>query len=109
MSFGRLNTYLIQVANTDELVYTVSSNCKYAEIDIRILNSDVSNDATIEIAVATTVTPTSDEYIEKGAIVPRQGGILDEAGIIMSPDEIIIVKSSVAGVAVRISGKEIIE
>lgn len=94
-------------AATNTTVYTVPNNCKYAKIDVNILNPDAS-DATVELALTTNGTPALNEYIEKGAIVPSGGGSLERINLICSPGEILVVKSSLATTVVRVSGNEVI-
>ena len=106
MSYGRL-AISTPAAATDTIVYTVPANCRYAELTLNMLNPGI-NDATIELAIALTDTPASGEYIEKGAILPANGGILERTGILCSPGERIVVKSSQASNVVRVSGKLVI-
>lgn len=103
MSYGRL-AISEPVVDTDTIVYTVPTNCRYAELTINILNTTV-NDAQVEVAVAATDTPATGEYIEKGAIIPANGGILERSGLLCSPGERIVVKLSQASSVVRVSGK----
>ncbi len=106
MSYGRL-AISEPAAATNTVVYTVPLNCRYADITLNILNPTI-NDATLEVAIATTDTPGTGEYIEKGTIVPANGGILERADLVCSPGERIIVKNSQASGVVRVSGKLVI-
>lgn len=103
MSFGRLAVG-IPAANTDTVIYTVPDNCTYAELTINILNPDVT-DSTVQVALATTNTPAANEYIEKGVILPANGGILERTQLLASPGERIVVRSTLADNVVRVSGK----
>jgi hypothetical protein len=105
MSFGKLGTAVL-TASTDTVIYTVPTNCLYAELDVNVLNPSGS-DAAIEVAVATTGTPAAGEYIEKGAIAPSSGGVIQIGGITASPGEKIVVRSAATGTVVRVSGKEV--
>lgn len=106
-NFGRLAVSAL-AANTNTSVYTVPSNCDYVELSVSVLNTNIT-DATVELALATTGTPNANEYIEKGSVIPANGGVLERTDIVCSPGEIVVVKSSQANVIVRVSGKEIIE
>lgn len=106
MSYGRL-AISTPAVDTDTIVYTVPANCRYAEITLNMLNPGI-NDATVQLALALTDIPAAGEYIEKGAILPANGGILERTGIVCSPGERIVVRSSQASNVVRVSGKLII-
>lgn len=103
MSFGRLAVG-IPPANTDTVIYTVPANCLFAEITLNILNPDVA-DITVNVAVALTGTPSANEYVEQGAIIPANGGILERTNLLCSPGENIVVRSTLANTVVRVSGK----
>lgn len=106
MSYGRL-AISQPAAATDTVVYTVPANCRYADITLNILNT-TTNDATLELALSAADTPVAGEYIEKGVILPANGGILERAGLLCSPGERIVVKITEANSVVRISGKLVI-
>ncbi len=106
MAFGRLGL-LSTTASTNATVYTAPTNCSYAEVSVDILNNDIT-DAVLQIALALTGTPTADEYIEDGAIVPANGGILMRSTLVLSPGENIVINSSLTGTKVRVSGKEML-
>ena len=105
MAYGKLGLS-IPAANTNTVIYTVPSNCIYAELTINILNPD-SADITVDVALASSSSPASNEYIEKGTIIPASGGILERTNLICSPGENVVVKSSLATSVVRVSGKEL--
>lgn len=93
-------------ADTEVSVAVVSANAAYAELDINILNP-TANDATISVAIsAQPLTPNAGDYIEQGLILTGDGSVLVRSKEILSPVERIYVKSSVAGVLVRVSGIE---
>lgn len=105
MSYGRLGKGS-PLANTDTTICTISANCIYAEVSISIVNPNVT-DAVAQIAIATTGTPGLTEYIEKGAIIPANGGVLIRASELCSPGENIVIRSTLANTVVRVTGKEI--
>ena len=105
MSFGRLSVSN-PLANTDTVVYTAPDKCFYSEVTLNILNTDTT-DITIQVAVSTDDTPDSNEYIEKGAIIPANGGILERTNLMLSPGERIVVRSTLGTTIVRVSGKEV--
>jgi len=103
MAFGKLASVVL-AANTDIVVYTVPDNCLYAEINVNVLNPDAA-DCTAQLALAATATPAADEYIEKGVILPANGGVLERTDQVVGPGEKIIVRSTNAVTVVRVSGK----
>ena len=105
MAYGKLGTG-VTTANTNLQVYQVPVECVYADINISVVNPGAS-DSAIEVAVAANTVPTSDEYIEKGAIIPALGGTFNHSGVLASPGERVIVKTVQAGLVVRVDGKEI--
>ena len=105
MSIGRLATGELTVANTDTKVYTVPAAVLFADLDISLLNTNAA-DATVNVAIAAADVPISAEYIEKGVQVPASGGVLERTALRCSPGERVVVRSSVTGLVVRISGTE---
>lgn len=105
MSYGRLA--VATTLNTlERVIYAIPQNCIYAEISISILNPQTT-DSSLELAISVSDTGIADpeEYIEKGVIIPANGGCLERTGLILSPKEIILVKTSIVGCVVRVSGK----
>jgi len=106
MSNGRLGLG-VTTANVDASIYIAPTNCSYVEATIDILNPTVTN-AIIKIALSNTTTPVVGEYIEDGANIPANGGMLSRTNVFLSPGEHVIVNSSVSGNQIRVSGKEIV-
>lgn len=104
MAAGRLGAVTLTAA-TNSTVYTAPDTVYYSEVDIALLNPGAA-DATIELAVSKSATPGDADYIEKGAIVFKAGGVIVRAGVKLSPGEMVVAKSNQAGVVVRVSGVE---
>lgn len=102
MAQGRLGTATL-VANTGTVIYTAPTNCLYMVVDIYALNSSTSADAALQLALSTTSTPSTDEYIEKGKVIAMNGGTYDATSVKLSPGEIVWAKSDVA-LSLRVSG-----
>lgn len=107
MAYGKLAAATL-AANTDTVVYTVPDNCLYADLTINILNPDVT-DATAQLAIAAADTPAANEYVEKGVVLPANGGILERTNVVASPGERIVVRSTLATTVVRVSGKTVLK
>jgi len=105
MPYGRL-AVSAPAATTNTVVYTVPSNCLYAEITVNILNTNATT-CSCNLAVSTsgTSTPAANEYIEKEAILPASGGVLERTDLVVSPGEKIIIYTALANTVVRVSGK----
>ena len=103
MSNGRLAVAAL-TANVNNLIYTVIDNCLYAEINLQLVNTNTV-DATLEVALSTTSTPNTEDYIEKGITILADGGTINVNGLILSPGEMIIVKVNQTGINARVSGK----
>lgn len=107
MTFGRLGTGVLAL-NTALTVYTVPNNCLWAEVTVDILNGQ-SSDATIQMSFGSSSPALAADYVENGATIPSGGGTLNNTGNFLSPGEKVIVTSNVAGLVVRVSGKEIVK
>lgn len=104
MAAGRFGTSVL-AANTAAVVYTAPLTSYFSEVDISVLNP-ATTDAVLEVALSTTDTAAEADYIEKGAIAFKAGGVIVRSGVKLSPGERVIVKSNVAGVVVRVAGVE---
>lgn len=104
MACGRLGTGVLE-ADVSVVVYTVPSAVRYAELTLNFLNPGGSI-AVLDVAVSPGGLPVAEDYIEDGATIPPNGGVLERTGLICSPGEEISVTSSVSGVVVRVSGIE---
>ena len=93
------------VANTDLVVYTAPSGCQYSTVNLLIVNTN-GEIASIKVGITLAETPGIADYIEYNAQIPANGGILERTCLILSPNEKIIVNSTVANVTVRVNGLE---
>ena len=96
----------VLVADTNTVVYQANEKIAYADININVLNP-TANDATISVAISTSATtPAAVDFIEQNLILTGDGSALIRSGELMSPLEYLIVRSNVAGIVVRVTGKE---
>lgn len=103
MSYGKLGSGLT-TANGTNIIYTVPAGALFATVNINVSNPG-GTDAVVNLYIASADTPTPQDLIEGGTTLIA-GGVLERTGMICSPGERIIVKSPVAGLAVRVSGFE---
>lgn len=107
--FGRFAADVLD-ANVSVNMFTVPDACYGAIVNINLVNPHETNDAVIELAYSmNAVGPDNEDYIEKGAVIPAMGGVLERQKQFLSPGECVFVKSNIAGVTVRIEGKLITE
>lgn len=104
MASGRLGV-ASPTAATNTAIYTVPANT-VATINISVVNRGVG-DASVNVAISTsTTTPADAEYVEYGALVPRNGGVLERTALVVGAGENVVVRSSVATCSFRIHGFE---
>lgn len=104
MSIGKL-AVSTPAAGSDITVYTVPVNSAGGKLKINILNTDPVVDAVVNIAYSAGGTPGASDYVEKGAIIPAAGGILERTDEELSPGENVIIHASTANTVVRVSGE----
>lgn len=90
-------------ALTNTVVYTVPA-ATVGVVTISIANTTVSPIA-VRLAVASSGTPTTSEYIEYDTVIAANG-VLERAGIVMNATEAVVVFGSAAGLAVSVYGYE---
>jgi len=91
-------------AATNTTVYTVPS-AKTGTFSINIVNRN-SAVATVRIAISATGTPSASEWIEYGAKVLADGGVLERTGIVAQTTKNVVVYSDVASTSVTVYGYE---
>lgn len=91
-------------AATNTTVYTVPS-AKVATFNVNLVNRGTAV-ATIRIAVSATGTPGATEWIEYGAQLLANGGILERTGIVAQATKNVVVYSDVANVTASVYGYE---
>jgi hypothetical protein len=91
-------------AATYTTVYTVPSG-KVSSININVVNRGAVP-ARVDVALATSGTPTDADYIEFGATIPANGGILERSALAVSAGERVVVRSTTDDCTVRVHGFE---
>lgn len=90
-------------ASTNTTVYTVPASVT-ATFNISISNT-TGNNAVINVALASTGTPTSSEYIEWQTVLPPFA-VLERTAIVAQTGENVVVNSNIAGCSVSVYGFE---
>ena len=90
-------------AATLTTVYTVPAT-KTAVFNVSIVNT-AGSQVLVRLAIASTATPSSSEYIEYDTLLGGNG-VLERSGIIAQADERVVVYASSAGVNVSVYGYE---
>ena len=91
-------------ATTNTTVYTVPA-ATVATFNISICNTSSASIA-VRVALASTGTPATSEYIEYGAVIPPNG-VLERGGIVANAAENVVVYAADAGLAVTVYGYEV--
>jgi len=90
-------------ATTNTVIYTVPA-ATVAVATISIINAG-AYPAVVNVAVASSGTPTASEYIEYQTVIDVNG-VLERAGIVANATKAFVVYSTTAGVSVTIYGYE---
>lgn len=104
MSNGVLGKSMSSV-NSNVVVYTAPSNADFVTASINLCNLGATP-AVVRVAICTGINPSPQDYIEYGATIPENGGILERTCMVLSPNESIIVFSDSPDVAARVFGLE---
>lgn len=91
-------------ADTFTTVYTVPAG-KVSSLNVNVANRGAVG-ARVDVAIATSATPSNADYIEFGVTIPAGGGILERSALVASAGERIVVRSSTADCTVRVHGFE---
>ena len=90
-------------ATTNTVVYTVPAST-ITVATINIVNTTALS-MLVRLAIASSGTPTTSEYIEYDTIISANG-VLERSGIVMNATEAVVVFGSAAGLAVSVYGYE---
>lgn len=102
---GKLGGVLTEAA-TNHVVYEGAvTGLQFASAFILAVNTN-SSPAEIDVSVGTSTTPGSIDFINKTVKLDANGGTYEYPCAIVHPGERVIVRSSTAGVAVRVHGLE---
>ena len=91
-------------AATNTTVYTVPAG-KVGIFSINIVNRNGTL-ATVRIGISATGTPGTTEWIEYGAQVLANGGVLERTGLVAQAAKNVVVYSDVANTSVTVYGYE---
>jgi len=97
-------------ASTYTAVATVSVG-KTATVNIRVINRDLVNTATIRLAICPSgytapSVPANADYIEPVDIILQGGEVVEEIGMVMSVGEVVVAYANTAAITVRVHGFE---
>ena len=104
MATGRLGAAALS-ATTNTTLYTCPAST-FAVVTVSLCNRDSATAATVRIAVSSSTTPTSAEYIEYDASL-APNGVLERTGIVLdSTNKYLVVYSQYATVTAVAFGIE---
>jgi hypothetical protein len=95
----------MSVAGQNVEVYPAPGSIQFATVNVNIVNTDAA-EATVRIAITTSVAPAAADYIDNGSKVPPLGGVLERMCIVLSPGEKVFVYSSNSNCAIQVRGLE---
>lgn len=90
-------------ALTNTVVYTVPA-ATVATMNVSLVNT-TSSPIAVRLAIASSGTPTSSEYLEYDAVLGG-GAVLERTGIVANAAEAVVVYATAAGLSVSIYGYE---
>jgi hypothetical protein len=102
MATGRLGTADLAAA-TNTTVYTCPTST-FAVVTVSVCNRGTSA-SNIQIAVASTASPTSAEYLEFDTSLSAKG-VLERTGIVLDAGKLLVVRSSAVNVNAVVYGIE---
>ena len=102
MATGRLGTADLAAA-TNTTVYTCPADT-FAVVTVSVCNRGASP-ATVQLAVASTATPTAAEYVEFDTALSAKG-VLERTGIVLDAGKLLVVRSSAISVNAVVYGIE---
>lgn len=93
MPTGRLGTANI-TSTADTTIYTVPAST-FSVISVSILNRNASTACDVRVAIASSATPATAEYIEYDTSLVAKG-VLERTGLVMDAGKILVVQVSSA-------------
>lgn len=99
---GRLAAVAVS-ATTETTVYTVPA-LKVATCTLSLCNR-TSDNITVRVAIATSATATTGEWIEYGATLPGNG-VLERSALVLDATQRLNIYASAAGVSAVVYGFE---
>lgn len=92
-------------ANANVTVYTVPALVDFVTFSLNIVNLGAT-DGHVRVAIGTSAVPSPQDYVEYGATIPGNGGILERTCMLASANENVIVYADSADMAIRVMGLE---
>lgn len=89
-------------AATDTTVFTIAVTPTV--FNVNIVNT-TGSPVGINLAVASSATPTAGEYLEFQTVIPANG-VLERGGIVSTAGERVVAYANAAGVSVNVYGYE---
>jgi hypothetical protein len=103
MATGRLGANALS-ATTDTSVYTCPS-ATFAVVTVSICNRNSADSRNIRLALASTGTPTTAEYLEYDVELVASG-VLERTGIVLAAGQRIVVYASAGDITAVVYGIE---
>jgi hypothetical protein len=91
-------------ATTYTKLYGVPTSAVAEEVEIRMFNRNTSP-VTVRLAIATSLTPSDDEWLEYDTEIKAKGSVINYDQIAQG-DKLIVAYASTTGVTVTVQGIE---
>ena len=91
-------------ATTNTTVYTVPAST-HAVVNINVLNRSATDAVTVRLAISSTGTPTTAEYIEYDVSVPKTA-VVERTAISLNTGKNVVAYTSGSDVSVSVYGIE---
>lgn len=96
---------VVSVANTDVVAYTAPAGVQFVTVSLNCVNRGAVESA-IRVAITTAAVPAATDYVEYGALLVANGGVLERTCLLMSANEKLFVWADSATVTARAYGLE---
>ena len=104
--YGTFATGTVTTASTNQQIYRFSTNAVAAEWDLKLINP-TANIAVVKLWVSKTTSPANADLFEFAVNLAANGGVFQATKEITAAGDYIYINSTVAGIAYRLTGKEL--
>ena len=89
-------------ATTNSIVYTVGATPSVFNVS---MTNTTGFPIAVNLAIATTSTPVTSEYLEYQTVIPANG-VLERGGLVATSGKLVVAYATLAGITVNIYGYE---
>ena len=93
----------VLAANSMTKVGVIPANIEFATVTLNLLNTG-ANVAKAQIALSTSETPSPADFIDKGSLIPQQGGLLIRSCVLVPPGTNVFISVDQDDVVANLTG-----